>query len=464
MHAIPDSIFKGYDIRGVYPDEINEDNVYQLIQAHISFFQSALQKDDITIILSRDMRLQVPKLYPIIRKAVQDSGIRAIDIGLASTPTFYFSVLHYKADAGIQNTASHNPPEYTGFKSVLRQENKIIKIGKDQGLLDIKERASEGVALSKGGGVIEERADVIEQEISFALQHVNTNTIQPFKVVADPANAMAITYLEPLFKKLPCTLIPMNFTLDGTFPAHLPDPLVKENLREITEKVRNEKADCGIATDGDGDRMFFIDEKGAVVPGSVTTALVARELLQDNPGATIAFDVRYIKTPIKAVTDAGGSYVLTRIGHAYITEAIHKNNAIYGGESSEHNFFRITGGAESQILQLLYMLRIMSESEKSLSELVDEIRASYESGEFNYTTDDAEAIFTALKTAYPDADVDTLDGISLSFDTWRCNFRSSNTEPVIRLNLEADSEALMQEKLRELQNLLEKNGAKPHNH
>jgi phosphomannomutase len=293
---------------------------------------------------------------------------------------------------------------------------------------------------------------------------VDPKNFKPVKVVADPANAMAITYLEPLFEKLPGVLIKMNFQLDGTFPAHQPDPLVFENLRDLQKRVVDEDADLGLAPDGDGDRMFFIDEKGQVVTGAQSTALVARELLREFPGATILHDIRYTMTPRAIIEENGGKVVMTKVGHAYITKDLNTYDGIYGGESSAHNFFKWTGGAESQLIMILLVMKIMSESGKKLSALVAEIRRSYESGEHNYQADNARQILNDLKSKYPDGELSELDGIAITYPDWRFNVRTSNTEPLMRLNLEATREDLMKEKLNELQTLLFANGAKAHEH
>lgn len=461
---IPGHIFKGYDIRGIVPDELNQENVYQITQAILHFFQTRLNRKDIRVVTGHDMRTTAPQLYPILKKALMDGGAQIVDVGLVSTPTHYFAVLHLKADAGIQLTASHNPPAYNGMKMVMREGDKITKIGMATGILEIKQFATEGVILSESGGGEEKQEGIIEKEIEYAFSFVDPKNFKPLKVVADPANAMAITYLGPLFEKLPGGLIKMNFELDGTFPAHQPDPLVFENLRDLQRRVLEEKADLGLAPDGDGDRMFFIDEKGRVVTGAQSTALVARELLQEYPGSTVLHDIRYTMTPKAIIEENGGKVVMTKVGHAYITKDLNTYNGIYGGESSAHNFFKWTGGAESQLLMVLLVMKIMSESGKKLSELVEEIRRSYESGEHNYQTEKALQILNHLKSKYSDGELSELDGIAITYPDWRFNVRTSNTEPLMRLNLEAKREDLMKEKLKELQTFLLAQGAKPHGH
>ena len=461
---VPENIFGSYDIRAIYPDEVNEDNLYQIAQAILHFYQKKLDKINVTVVTGKDMRLSVPKLYPVLKRALIDGGANVIDVGLVSTPSFYFSVLHLKADTGIQLTASHNPPEYTGLKMVMRDGDKIIKIGKPTGILDIKQYALDNVSLSNDGGSESKHEGIIKEEIEFAFKHIDPCSIKPLKVVADPANAMAITYLEPLFKRLPCKLIKMNFELDGTFPAHQPNPLLFHTLDDIRECINREGADLGIAFDGDGDRMFFIDENSEIVTGAQSTALVARELLKRYPNSTILYDIRYTMTPKAVVEENGGRSVITKVGHAFITKALHDNDGLYGGESSEHNFFKWTGGGESQMIMLLIILKAISDSGKSLSELVNEIVRSYESGEYNYETTEASKIIDELKDKYSDANISNLDGIAIEYDDWRFNVRLSNTEPLMRLNLEAKSENLMNRKLKEVQKFILEHNAKPKNH
>ncbi len=459
---IPDHIFKGYDIRGLVPAELNADNIYQIAQAILRFYQIRCGKNAVRIAAGHDMRTSAPDLYPRLKQALIDGGAQVQDVGLVSTPTLYFAVLHLKADAGVQLTASHNPPGYNGIKMVLRDGGRITKIGKPTGILEIQEYARDGVILSVPGGREETVSGIVEEEIAFVFAQVNPAGLKPLKVVADPANAMAITYLGPLFEKLPGELVKMNFELDGTFPAHQPDPLVFKNLEALRRRVIAEGADLGLAPDGDGDRMFFVDEKGGVVTGAQSTALVARELLRTNPGATILFDIRYTMTPSAIIRENGGRSIMTPVGHAYITRDLNAHGGLYGGESSEHNFFECTGGAESPLIMMLLMMHILSRSGKTLSALVSEIRRSFESGEHNFRTENAQRILRELRQKYDTGMVSDLDGVVVEYPEWRFNVRTSNTEPLMRLNLEARSEALMRDKLQEVQALLMAHGAKPY--
>lgn len=460
------TIFKSYDIRGIYPDEINEKNIYPITQAIVRLFREMHASDKpLTIVTGRDMRLSGPSLYPIMQKALTDAGATVIDIGLAATPTFYFTVFHYGYDAGIQLSASHNPSQYNGMKMVKNSPNGLIKIGKSTGMEKVKRYALEGKEIKDvPTGSIEKKENVLAEELAHAQTYADFSGIRDFTVVADAANAMGSLYIDALFKKLPsCRLIEMNFDLDGSFPAHQPDPLVKANLKSLREQVLTEKADLGLAPDGDGDRLFFVDEKGQIIPSSHITALVARELLKKNKGATILFDIRYIKTPQTIVAEAGGKSEITKVGHAFITEALGKTKGLFAGESSGHYYFASNGNAESQIPVIAIVLSAIRACGKPFSELIASISRSVESGEFNFKTSNAAKILEELKEKYHDGRLTTIDGVSIEYDHWRFGVRTSNTEPLMRLNLEADTASLMEERRDELIAFITHLGAQLHN-
>lgn len=455
---IPEGIFKSYDIRGIYPDQLNEENIAQIIKAIYKFlYDSSSAQKPLTIVLGRDMRISSPALFEVATKALVESGAQVIDIGLASTPTFYFAVFKGVYDGGIQISASHNPKEYNGMKIVKNSPKGLIKIGKSTGMEDIKRSALKGeeVKPDQPGKVIKKEG-ILKEEIEHALKIVRPGEIKKFKIVADPANAMGALYLEELFKKIPGELIKMNFELDGTFPAHQPDPLQFDTLKDLQKGVMEEKGDLGLAPDGDGDRLFFIDEQGQIVPASLITALVAREFLKDYPREKIIADIRYILTPQRIVEEHGGVFVLTKVGHAFITEKMHETGAVFAGESSAHYFFRETGNAESQLPVILTVLKVMSREGKPLSQIIGELKRSHESGEINFRVKNAKDIMEALKAQYSDGQIDELDGAAISYGDWRFSIRSSNTEPLLRLNVEADIEGKVHEKKQELVDLIHK--------
>lgn len=458
MSAIPpEKIFKSYDIRGIYPQEINEENVVAITRAIYKFFQqSATTNEPLKIVIGRDMRISSPSLFEVITKALVGIGAEVIDVGLVSTPTFYFAVLNYDYDCGIQISASHNPKEYNGLKIVRRTDKGILKIGKPTGMEDIKKMALEGVEFEEvEKGKITKHDGVLKDEVKNSLKIAVNPKIKEFKVVADPANAMGALYIEELFKTIPGSLIKMNFELDGTFPVHQPDPLQFDTLVDLQKKVLEEGADLGLAPDGDADRLYFIDEKGQIVLPSSITSLVARELLKEN-GGKVLVDLKYVFTPKKTVEQFGGELVISKTGHAYITEAMHKNEALFAGEASGHFYWGATGGAESPMPVIIMILGIMTRENKPLSQLAEEVRSSHESGEINFKVQNAPEIMEALKQHYSDGEFSDLDGIAISFPNWRFSLRSSNTEPLLRLNIEAYKSEEMEGKKKEILEVIEK--------
>lgn len=449
-------IFKGYDIRAVYPVDINEKNLVLIVKAIYTFFIKDYKKNKpFTLVVGTDMRISSPSLTKVAIKTLVDLGANVVDVGMVSTPTFYFSVFHYGYDAGIQITASHNPKEWNGIKIVKKGEKGLIKIGKTTGLEEIKQIAlDENFTNSVNAGTVSKKTGILEDEINNSLKIVGNPQIKRFKVVADAANAMGSQYINAVEQKVPMNLIRMNFNLDGTFPAHQPDPLQKETLVDLQKKVIEEKADLGLAPDGDGDRLFFIDEKGNIVSPTVITSIIAKDLLEKNKGEQIFIDIRYVFTPKKIIEENGGKMMITKVGHAYITEAMNKYGGIFAGESSGHYFFRDTANSESQMPIILTVLKVLSKENKPFSEIVKEHTRSYESGEFNFKVTNAKDIILAAKEKYKDGVLDEMDGIAVNYPTWRFSIRSSNTEPLLRLNVESYSKDETDKKKEELISLI----------
>lgn len=457
--TIDPSIFKSYDIRAVYPTQLDEEGIAKIAESIYLFFEKKITTErQMDIVLSYDMRLSGPKLYPVVKNKLMEMGANVIDIGMSSTPSFYFAVSRYGYDAGIQVTASHNPPEYNGLKFAINTPKGLIKIGKPTGMDEIKETSlSQSTPFTpKFEGKTETNTNVFTDEVEYALKMTGNPTVGKFKIVADPANAMGATYLEALFSKVPVDLVKMNFNLDGSFPAHQPDPLNVANLVDLQKKVIEEKADLGLAPDGDGDRLFFIDEKGQIVPPTIITSIVAREMLKKEPGAEILFDIRYLLTPKKIVEENGGKWQVTKVGHAYITKAMEETGAVFAGESSAHFFFQKTGNAEAPLPIILYVLSVMTREGKSMSQLIEELRRSYESGEFNYKVTNSAEILEKLKEKYSDGNLDEMDGVAISYSDWRFSVRTSNTEPLLRLNVEALDKEIMEKRRDELKSEIER--------
>jgi phosphomannomutase len=454
--SVPDHIFKGYDIRGIYPSDINEENIVPIVKAIYKFIHEGKPEGEpSTLVVGTDMRTSSPSLTKTAIDTLVKLGAHVIDIGMVSTPTFYFAVSHYGYEAGFQVTASHNPKEWNGIKIVKNRDGGLIKIGKAQGLMEIKEDAISGINLpDQPGGEVESKTGILEDEVANVLKIVGNPEIKKFRIVADPGNAMGAQYIEALFRKIPADLIRMNFKFDGTFPAHQPDPLQAETLIDLQKRVVEEMADLGLAPDGDGDRLFFIDEKGEIVPPTIITSIVAKDLLNRFPGETVLVDIRYLLTPKKILEENGGKMSVIKVGHAYITEGLHDTRGIFAGESSAHYFFRETGNAESQMPVILTVLKTMTEENKTLSELVNEFRRSYESGEFNFKVKNAKEILDKAKEKYKDGELEDMDGVAISYPTWRFSMRTSNTEPLLRLNVESLEKFEMEQKRDEMKSFI----------
>lgn len=448
------SIFKAYDIRGIYPSDLNEETIVPIIRSIYVFFKKGLKKNRISVVLGRDMRISGPTLFDIAKKTLVACGAEVIDIGLSPTPTFYYAVLKYEYDAGIDITASHNPKEWAGIKFVKRDGSKIIKIGKSTGMDQIKEMALKGEFPEyTNDGTVIQKQNVLDDEIEDALQSIDKSKLKPFKVVCDPANGMGSLYVQKLFEKIPGELIKMNWELDGTFPAHQADPLDFNNLIPLQNKVKETGAHLGIEPDGDGDRIFFIDERGEVIPATCISSLLAKEVLEKHPGSKIIADIRYLRNVESIVKKYGGTSFVSKVGHAFITEDVNREGAYFAGESSGHFYFGSIGGAESAVRVILYVLMAMSETGKPISEILRKLQSSYESGELNFTlpaTVQSKDIMDKIVQEHPEGVLSTLDGIAVDYPDWRFSIRSSNTEPLLRLNVEANTPELMKEKFEDL--------------
>jgi len=447
-------VFKAYDIRGIYPTEIDESGYEIIIKAIITFIKKKLKKENLILAIGRDMRLSTPKFFEIAKKVCIELGITGVDIGLTSTPTFYYGSLKYGYDGGFMITASHNPKDYNGVKIVIRDNNRLIKIGSGSGMEKIKILAlANKFQVSKTKGKIKSNNYVLEDEVKNAVSHLDLSKIKKFKIVTDTANGMAIIYLNKFFEMVPAEVVRINDKLDGTFPAHEGNPLKFETLKWLQEKVLAEKADFGIAPDADGDRIFFVDEKAQIVRATIITSMLAKEILKNSPGEKIVVDIRSLRNASKVIKSLGGKMKLTKVGHAFISQKLTEVNGFFAGESSGHFFFKETGYAESSVLVLAYFMKILSEENRPLSEIVKDYYISIESGEFNFKLEgklNGPEVQKKVAEYYQDGKHSWLDGISVEYPNWRFNIRSSNTEPVIRLNVESNSESLTQKKLKEL--------------
>ncbi len=443
-----EKIFKAYDIRGIYPQEINEEIVYKIGRAFVEFLKAK------KIVIGRDIRESSPTLFEELKKGITDAGADVYDLNLATTPMLYFASGKLDVDGGIILTASHNPGEYNGMKFCRA---KAVPIGENSGLLDIKE-----IALNNNfkndtkekGKVIP--TDIKERYLDYFSSFLNIGD-KKFKLTIDTANAMGILELE-IYKKFPqnFNLITLYDDFDSTFPNHEANPLKTETLQDLQEKVISEKADLGIAYDGDADRVGFIDEKGFPIPMDLITGLIAKIVLEKNPGATILYDLRSSMAVKEIIEENGGTAHECRVGHALIKKQMREENAVFAGELSGHYYFEENYKAEAGSLPAIYLLNLMAETGQPISDLIKDIKRYYHSGEINSEVSDKEAVLRKLKEKYADGEINELDGVKISFwnkpqgERWWFNVRPSNTEPVLRLNLEADNEKLMQTKQAEL--------------
>jgi phosphomannomutase len=437
MPAIaPAEIFKAYDVRGLYGEQIDGDvaeavgRAFALVLADLAGKPAA----ELRIGLGRDMRLTAPELAARYREGMVSEGATVLDAGQVGSEMLYYLVGSRDLDGGLMCTASHNPKAYTGAKLVKRG---AIALSGDAGIQDVRRRIDDGLPDPPGGGGVEE-VDVYEEFQAAALKFVDPARVKPLRVVVDGGNGMAGPMVGPLLERLGLDLVTAYWTPDGEFPDHEPNPLLPENREFIMRKVVEEGADLGIAWDGDADRCFFIDDAGAFVDGDFLTALLAESLLRKSPGEAILYDVRASRAVADTVTGAGGTAHPNRVGHAYFKTRMRDEGAMFGGEVSGHYYFRDFYCADSGTIPALLILELLSVEGRTLSELLGAYRSTYFiSGEINSEVRDAEAKLAEIEERYADARIDHLDGVSVDYDDWHFNVRTSNTEPLMRLCLES---------------------------
>jgi len=440
---INSDIFRAYDIRGIYPEEINENAAYLIGRAYVKF----LGKKNPKIVVGRDNRFSSPVLFKNLVSGIINSGANVIDIGLAITPMLYFTVAHFKYDGGVSITASHNPAQYNGFKFV---REKAIPISEKTGLKEIKKLALAGKFKIKGKGKVL-RKKVLKEYIAFNLKDFDLEAIKPLKIVIDTANAVPGIVVPEFFKKTNCKIYHLYPKLDGTFPNHPPSPHEEENLRGLQRQVLNKKADLGIAFDGDGDRIIFVDENGKMIPGDLITALLAYLILKENPGEKVLCDVRSSNIVRDAVKEGGGKVVIGRIGHSFIKERMRKENIIFQGELNGHYYLREHYFCEAPFFAIFKILEEISERGRSISELVKPFRKYFHSGEINFEVKDKKKVLKTLENKFSrGGKVLKIDGLRIDHPDWWFNARPSHTEPVLRLVVEAKTKKLMEKKKKEL--------------
>jgi phosphomannomutase len=432
-------VFKAYDVRGIYPDELDEDGAYAIGRAYVEEFEPR------TIAVGRDMRLSSPSMAEAIMRGAADAGADVVDLGLVGTEMVYFAVGELDLEGGVMVTASHNPKEYTGMKVVRRG---ALPVGGDSGLLEIRARAMSGARHETGPrGTIREE-NIWPRWVDAVLSFIDVEAMKPLRVVIDAANGMAGVMLPPVLERLPITATPYFFEPDGSFPNHEPNPLLPENREFIVGKVTEAAADLGVAFDGDADRCFFVDDTGEFVPGDFVTALLAEAILEKEPGAKILYDVRASWAVPETIERAGGTALVNRVGHAFFKHRMRKEGAAFGGEVSGHYYFRDFSQADSGVIPFLLMLELVSKRGRKLSEILAAYRKRFFiTGELNTPVADVALKLQELKERFgTEGNVSHLDGLSIEAEDWHMNVRPSNTEPLLRLNLEALSPDLMARK------------------
>ena len=438
--ALDPKVFKAYDVRGLYPSELDEEGAYAIGRAYGEHFEPK------RIAVGRDMRLSSPSMAAAAMRGAADAGVDVVDIGLVGTEMVYFAVGELGLDGGIAVTASHNPKEYTGMKIVRRG---ALPVGGDSGLLDVRDRAMALTDASRGQTPdVAQKVDVYPAFVDKVMSFVDPGAVRPLRVVVDAANGMAGAMLPPLLERLPVDAVRCYFEPDGSFPNHEPNPLLEENRAFIVAKVKQEGADLGIAFDGDADRCFFVDDTGEFVPGDFVTALLAASMLEKEPGATVIYDVRASWAVRDTVEAAGGTALPNRVGHAFIKLRMREVDAVFAGEVSGHYYFRDFTQADSGTIPALLMLELVSKRGVKLSEILRPYRERYFlTGEINRPVGDVALTLQELKEHFaPQGEISHLDGISVTAEDWHMNVRPSNTEPLLRLNLEALDRGLMEQK------------------
>lgn len=444
------SIFKAYDIRGTVPAQINPDVAFHIGRAFASFLRQETGKKRVVLASGQDNRVHSPELFRSLVAGLISAGADIIDIGLASTPFFYFAVCHLQCDGGINVTASHNPPEYNGFKCVRKNAEPI---GIETGLLDIKALAEKSVTQ------ITQR-DVLKDYIQKNLKLAPAADWSRLRVAIDTGNGVSVLMLKELATETGLDVVPLYFELDGTFPNHLPNPLVEKNIAVLKKTVAEQKCDCGIAFDADGDRAIFINEKGETISSDLITALIATRLLKNKSGEKICYDAVSSWSVRETVREHGGIPIISRVGHSFIKETMRTENALFAGERSGHFYFRFgsMGYFEAPLLVVIIILNLLTETEKRLSELIAPLQRYATTGEINFEVMDKEDIMKRVEEQYKDAKtVLHLDGVTAEYDDWWFNVRPSNTEPLLRLSIEAKTRELRDSKLEELTEIIKNN-------
>jgi len=449
------TIFKAYDIRGVYPDQLNEDAAWKIGNATATFLRSMLRGYDRglsnrqSLCVGHDMRLHSKSLVEALIRGMNAAGASVIDVGMIDTPQMYFAINHLGTCGGVQVTASHNPAQYNGFK-ISGLEAKPV--GADTGLKEIKHIAT---ALLHTRGATDgtvEKCDLTKAYKEHVLKFLDPK-VKPLKIVIDASNGMAGKVVPLIFDDIGVEITKLNFEHKGVF-KHDPNPLVESNLSQLKSTVKKRKADVGICFDGDADRLIMVDENGDTISCDLLTALMVPYFLKKAPGSAVVYDLRSSWVVREEILKAGGIARRERVGHAFMKKTLRIARAIFGGELSGHFYYRDNFFADSGMITLVHMINIISSTDKPVSELIKPLRRYHASGEINFVVDDKEEVTKELRRRFSQGEIDDLDGITVQFKDWWFNCRGSNTEPLLRLNLEAKTKELLEKQLKEIEGIL----------
>jgi len=456
MAAI-DKVFKAYDIRGIYPDEIDEDLAWKVGHAAAQFLRSLLsgyergQASSNRLVIGRDMRPHSGSLAQAAIEGITASGAGSVDVGMCDTPMIYFAINHLGTCGGLQVTASHNPIEYNGFKI---SGHRARPIGRDTGLKEIQHIVSSLRRMPVGASFASaHNVDLWPDYRRHVLKFLKAP--RRLKVVVDASNGMGGKMMQEVFSDTDIEIIPLNFEIGQGF-AHPPNPLVEANLKQLKQAVKRQNADLGICLDGDADRCMFVDERGETVGCDLMTALLARHFLAENPGAMVVYDLRSSRVVPEEIRAAGGVPRRERVGHAFMKKALADGHGVFGGELSGHFYFRDNFNCDSGAIAFATAVTVIASQSKPLSELIAPLKRYAQSGEINFAVEDKEGKMKEIAEAFADAEIDHLDGVTCQYEDWWCNVRPSNTEPLLRLNLEARDEQLLAEKLAQVEKILGK--------
>ncbi|GBD19384.1 Phosphomannomutase/phosphoglucomutase [bacterium HR27] len=441
------TVFKAYDVRGVYPEELDEELAYRIGRAYALYLRPR------HVVVGRDMRISSPALAEAIIRGLLDQGVDVTNVGLVSTDALYFAVGKYRFDGGVMVTASHNPPEYNGFK-LCREEAQALSL--DSGIGEIRDLVLRGeFPEPERRGTLVER-DILDDFAAHVLSFIDTSIIKPFTIVVDAGNGMGGLIAPKVLGRLPVRIIPLYFELDGRFPNHVPNPIEPENVRDVQHAIREHRADMGIAFDGDADRMFILDEQARLVGGDMVTALVAKTLLQKHPGAKIVYNLICSRAVPETIRQYGGVPIRSRVGHSFIKALMRQHDAIFGGEHSGHFYFRDNWYADSGIIAAVTVLELLSREGVTVSQAIAPIDRYYRSGEINVEARDFAAVLQALEEHFHDGQIDHLDGLTVEYPDWWFNARPSNTQPLLRINVEATTPELLRKKTEEVLSVVQR--------